>query len=61
MSELDTRSKMAAWQKQAEVNAPRVGDPAPDFELPELDGKTAVRLSDYRGKKPVALVFGSHT
>jgi peroxiredoxin len=34
---------------------PRVGDPAPDFTLKTLDGKT-VSLSDYAGK-PVVLNF----
>jgi cytochrome c biogenesis protein CcmG/thiol:disulfide interchange protein DsbE len=35
--------------------APRVGSPAPDFELKDLDGKT-VRLSDLKGK-PVLINF----
>lgn len=61
MSKLDTRQKMADWQKRAEINAPKPGQMAPDFELTELDGETTIRLSDYRGQKPVALVFGSHT
>ena len=44
-----------------EERAPRVGDEAPEFELPVLDGKGAtVRLSELRGK-PVALIFGSYT
>lgn len=30
--------------------------PAPDFSLPDLNGKP-VRLSDFRGKKNVLLVF----
>ncbi|GAB4149047.1 MAG: hypothetical protein Fur0037_17380 [Planctomycetota bacterium] len=41
---------------------PAVGDPAPDFELPMLgmmDQK--VKLSSFRGKRPVALIFGSYT
>ena len=38
-----------------------LGDPAPDFELPTEDGKSMVKLSQFRGKKPVALVFGSYT
>ncbi len=44
-----------------EERAPMVGDEAPEFELPVLDGKGAtVRLSELRGK-PVALIFGSYT
>ena len=38
-----------------------VGDQAFDFELPLLDGGVTVRLSDFRDKKAVALVFGSYT
>ncbi len=34
----------------------RVGDKAPDFTLPSIDGKT-VTLSDFRGKKNVVLSF----
>lgn len=33
-----------------------VGKPAPDFTLPDATGR-AVRLADYRGQKPVVLVF----
>ncbi len=44
-----------------EARAPKVGDEAPEFELPVLDGKGAtVRLSELRGR-PVALIFGSYT
>ncbi len=38
-----------------------VGAPAPDFELFAADGATRVRLSEHRGVRPVALVFGSYT
>jgi hypothetical protein len=38
-----------------------VGDEAPDFTLKTLDGTSEVTLSDFRGKRPVALVFGSYT
>ena len=34
----------------------RVGEPAPDFTLLDASGKP-VTLADYRGKKPVVLVF----
>ena len=37
------------------------GDPAPDFSLPTLDRKDTVRLSSFRGSRPVVLVFGSYT
>jgi hypothetical protein len=39
----------------------RVGDVAPDFSLPAVDGASAVTLSSFRGKRPVVLVFGSYT
>ena len=39
----------------------RVGDTAPDFTLKTLDGKDSVQLASFRGKKPVALIFGSYT
>ena len=40
---------------------PKVGQIAPDFELKTADGKRTVRLSSFRGKRPVVLVFGSLT
>jgi hypothetical protein len=45
----------------------RTGDEAPDFELPQLDPAATgsfgerVRLSSYRDRQPVALLFGSFT
>ena len=43
------------------MSAPAVGDTAPDFELARLNASATVRLSDYVGKRPVVLVFGSYT
>lgn len=40
---------------------PAVGQVAPDFTLKTLDGKAKHTLSSYKGKKPVALIFGSYT
>ncbi len=39
----------------------RVGDAAPDFALKSPDGEKTVRLSGFRGAKPVVLIFGSYT
>ena len=48
-------------QKELDSRAPRVGDMAPDFTLTDGSGTRTVTLSEFRGKKPVALVFGSFT
>ncbi len=40
---------------------PRVGQLAPCFTLPTVDGKNSIALRDHLGKKPVVLVFGSFT
>lgn len=50
-----------AWRRQYEPHAPKQGALAPDFELCDANGENPVRLSDFRGIKPVALYFGSHT
>ena len=34
---------------------------APDFTLPREEGPGTVTLSSFRGKQPVALIFGSFT
>ncbi|MBI1983405.1 MAG: hypothetical protein HYS61_04315 [Acidobacteria bacterium] len=57
-----------AWVRERllrDQSAPKVGEPAPDFEIERLTpaGKRtgeAFRLSSTRGR-PVALVFGSYT
>lgn len=42
-------------------SGPRVGEMAPDFFLKRLGSEDRVRLSDFRGQRPVALAFGSYT
>jgi cytochrome oxidase Cu insertion factor (SCO1/SenC/PrrC family) len=39
-----------------ETSTLKIGDMAPDFTLPDQDGKP-VHLSDFRGKKNVVLAF----
>ena len=55
------RKQALAWQQQFNALAPQVGDMASDFELRDVSGEHPVRLSDFRGRRPVALVFGSFT
>jgi hypothetical protein len=40
---------------------PDVGQLAPDFTLTSFDDELTIRLSKFRGNKPVVLVFGSFT
>jgi hypothetical protein len=79
LSELDERfgipkSGGQSKRKRSGEPAVRVGQVAPDFELPRLslvkgkDGKRIgkissekVKLSSFRGKKPVCLIFSSYT
>lgn len=51
---------MKAMWKWANRGALALGDPAPDFDLPTIDGGQRVRLSALRGQ-PVVLFFGSYT
>jgi len=55
------RSKLMKRQKWLNQLAPKAGDVAPDFTLYDISGTESITLSDFRGKKPVALVFGSFT
>ena len=54
-------SEHKAWQGKFDALAPKVGDIAPDFTLYDVSGENRVSLSDFRGRKPVALIFGSYT
>lgn len=61
----DIIEKLIIEREPIEAAAPRVGDPAPDFEaeLMSEDGERTgkfVRLSEFRAQ-PVALLFGSYT
>ncbi|MEN8181334.1 MAG: hypothetical protein ABFS46_02230 [Myxococcota bacterium] len=61
LNTIEFRDEELAWQQSNDPRSPKVGDLAPDFELQDPTGKVQVRLSDFRGKRPVALVFGSYT
>ena len=55
----ERRAALMAFLAQRETHAPAVGTRAPDFELPRLGSDERVRLSAFRGHKPVVLIFGS--
>ncbi len=61
MALITNRQEATAWQKKFDIQAPRVGESAPDFELHDSTGESPVRLSEFKGEKPVALIFGSFT
>lgn len=55
------RREKLKQQKELDRLAPKKGDLAPDFTLRDITGAESVTLSDFRGQKPVVLVFGSYT
>jgi hypothetical protein len=59
--EPERRSAMMQFLAERETLAPAVGANAPDFRLPRLGTEEQVQLSSFRGRKPVALIFGSYT
>jgi len=61
MPTLKTRQEATSWQKNYDPKAPKIGEMAPDFELQDVSGENPVRLSNFQGVKPVALIFGSFT
>jgi len=58
---ISSMKESRAWQKRFNALAPKAGDIAPDFELCDANAENPVRLSNFRGRKPVALIFGSFT
>jgi hypothetical protein len=57
----ERRGAMMQFLAERETMAPAVGAEAPAFDLPKLGSVERVRLSSFRGRKPVALIFGSYT
>ena len=42
-------------------NGPDLGEQPPDFSLKMMGSEQRVRLSSFKGEKPVALIFGTYT
>lgn len=55
------RRRIVPIQIELNRRAPKTGDLAPDFTLTDSSGTETITLSQFRGHKPVALVFGSYT
>ena len=56
----NVRSALTATTARDETG-PKEGDVPPDFNLKRMGSEEKVRLSSFKGKRPVALVFGSYT
>ena len=54
------RQAMKAVVQRDEMG-PHAGDVPPDFNLKLMGSEDRVRLSSFKGQKPVALIFGSYT
>jgi hypothetical protein len=61
MATIKDRHQATAWQMEYNPQAPKVGEPAPDFELRDISGENMLRLSSFQGRTPVGLIFGSFT
>jgi hypothetical protein len=55
-----SRQAMEAVVQRDEMG-PNVGDVPLDFSLKLVGSEESVRLSSFKGQKPVALIFGSYT
>lgn len=56
LSEAPESTGSAAARLAPYKSLPKVGDPAPDFEIVDIEGHRH-RVSEYRGKKQLVLVF----
>ncbi|MCH8268604.1 MAG: hypothetical protein IH846_13895 [Acidobacteria bacterium] len=64
LDEEEIRKRGVAWREKYYADhegTTRLGELAPDFNLKMQNSNEWVRLSDFRGEKMVALVFGSYT
>ncbi|HVX13610.1 MAG TPA: hypothetical protein VHC22_20670 [Pirellulales bacterium] len=58
---LDFLRGFASGELGSIMQGPSVGRRAPDFELADHEHKGRIRLSQFFGKQPVVLIFGSFT
>ena len=51
-------SRMWLWARRGRLTP---GDQAPEFTLSTSDRRSRITLANFRGQRPVVLVFGSYT
>jgi tetratricopeptide (TPR) repeat protein len=61
MTQEAARERAAAERLERPSGGPRKNALAPDFALRDVATQKLVSLSDFRGKSPVVLIFGSYT
>lgn len=55
------RNAPAAFGERVGQDLTKAGEAAPEFTLITKDGEGRISLADFKGKKPVVLIFGSYT
>ena len=64
MDALPAEEQVPNWEHTRALmvrQAPRPGDPAPDFALQTRHSDDVIRLSEFQANRPVVLIFGSWT
>ncbi|MBL8068459.1 MAG: hypothetical protein JNM28_08415 [Armatimonadetes bacterium] len=56
-----TLAALAGLIATQRAQTPQVGEFAPGFTLKRMGSKENVSLADFKGKRPVVLIFGSYT
>ncbi|OUS26862.1 hypothetical protein A9Q99_16740 [Gammaproteobacteria bacterium 45_16_T64] len=55
------RPQEQAWQNKHDVDAPKVGDSAPNFSLPSSNGSSSYSLDEIRSDKLTVLFLGANS
>ncbi|MCH7591444.1 MAG: hypothetical protein IH989_01510 [Planctomycetes bacterium] len=61
---MPAEERPAEWDRTKALmlrEAPKVGEPAPDFTLKRMKSEEVVTLSEYRPDQPKVLIFASYT
>jgi len=64
MDKAPVEQRPKSWDRTKSLmarTAPAVGEEAPDFTLPAVDGNQTITRSAHQGQQPLFLIFGSYT